>query len=105
MQALERNHCVGSGGGRTLVRVTITASCFVLFFRLRNQQAHSPTARIAMEDIDKSLDLAVRQLSDENYACSLTFYHFWFDIGQTYHRIPPTKFSMLSGTTKGRVRR
>ena len=41
-----------------------------------------------MEDIDKSLGLAVHQLSDENYAHSLAFYRFWLDIGQTYHPIP-----------------
>ena len=41
-----------------------------------------------MEDIDKSLGLAVHQLSDENYAHSLAFYRFWFDIGQAYHPIP-----------------
>ena len=41
-----------------------------------------------MEEIVKSLDLAVQKLSDENYAYSLAFYRLWFDVGQTYHQIP-----------------
>ena len=41
-----------------------------------------------MEDIDKSLGIAVHQLSNENYGRSLAFYRLWFDMGQTYHQIP-----------------
>jgi len=41
-----------------------------------------------MEEIDKALDSTLGQLSDENYARSLDFYRFWFDIGQTYHQVP-----------------
>ena len=41
-----------------------------------------------MEDINKSLGLAIHQLSDANYAHSLAFYRFWLDIGQTYHPFP-----------------
>ena len=44
-----------------------------------------------MEDIDNALRATVSSLSDENYAQSLAFYRFWFDIGQTYHQIPPDK--------------
>ena len=42
-----------------------------------------------MEDIDKALGAAVGYLVDENYAQSLAFYRFWFDIGRTHHQIPP----------------
>ena len=41
-----------------------------------------------MDDIDKALDPVVRQLSDENYAHSLTFFRLWSDIGQTHHQTP-----------------
>ena len=40
-----------------------------------------------MEEIEKALDSVVAKLSDENYAQSLDFYRFWFDVGQTYHQI------------------
>ena len=50
----------------------------------------APTATIdAMEDIDKALGSAIASLSDQNHTQSLAFYRFWFDIGQTYHQIPP----------------
>ena len=42
-----------------------------------------------MEDIDQTLGSVVANLSDENYAQSLTFYRFWLGIGQTYHQVPP----------------
>ena len=42
-----------------------------------------------MDEIEKALGSAVRQLSDQNYAKSLEFYRFRIDIGQIYHRIPP----------------
>ena len=41
-----------------------------------------------MENIERALGFAVRGFSDQNYAQSLKFYRFWFDIGQTYYRIP-----------------
>jgi len=41
-----------------------------------------------MEEIKKALDLVLGQLSDKNYAHSLDFYRFWFNIGQTYHQFP-----------------
>ena len=41
-----------------------------------------------MEEIDKALGSTVGALSDENYAQSLDFYRFWFDIGQTYYQFP-----------------
>ena len=73
---------------RTRVRGVTATLCFLFFFRLRNKHVCSPTATIMMEDIDKSLGVAIRQLSDENYGRSLAFYRFWFDIGQTDHQIP-----------------
>ena len=36
-----------------------------------------------------ALNAVVGKLSDENYAQSLDFYRFWFDVGQTYHRLSP----------------
>jgi len=42
-----------------------------------------------MADVENALGPVVRNLSDKNYAESLVFYCFWFDIGQTYHQIPP----------------
>jgi len=42
-----------------------------------------------MEEIEKSLGSTVRNLSDENYIKSSTFYRFRVDLGQTYHNIPP----------------
>ena len=41
-----------------------------------------------MEDTDKALGFAVRDLSDDNYAQSIAFYRLWFDIGQTHHQTP-----------------
>ena len=51
-------------------------------------RVHSPTATISMACIQRDLDLVVAKLSDQNYAQSLAFYRFWFDIGQAYHQIP-----------------
>jgi len=42
-----------------------------------------------MGDIEKALGSAVRDLSDQNYAQSLAFFRFWFDVGRTYHQTPP----------------
>jgi len=50
-----------------------------------------------MENIEKALGFAVRGFSDQNYAQSLTFYRFWFDIGQKYYRTPQ------DGSTVGSV--
>ena len=53
---------------------------------------HSPTtttATAAMENFGNPLGLLVRNLSDENYAQSVVCYRFWFDIGRTYHQLPP----------------
>ena len=47
------------------------------------------TATIAMENIKKALDSVIPKISKENYEQSFAFYRFWFDIGQTYHQIPP----------------
>jgi hypothetical protein len=47
------------------------------------------TATIAMENIKKALGSVIPKISDENYKQSFAFYRFWFDIGQTYHQIPP----------------
>ena len=41
-----------------------------------------------MAYIEKNLGSVVANLSDQNYAQSLDFYRFWFDIGQAYHQIP-----------------
>jgi len=41
-----------------------------------------------MEAIDETLGSVVGELSDQNYSQSLDFYHFWFEIGQTYYQIP-----------------
>ena len=41
-----------------------------------------------MEEIDNGLGSAIGGLSDENYAQSLDFCRFWFDIAQTYHQVP-----------------
>ena len=57
--------------------------------RLHNRVVISPTATIAMEDVEKALGSAVSGLSDQNYTKTLEFYRFWIDIGQTYHRISP----------------
>jgi len=61
-----------------------------MFVRLRNRPVSClPTATIAaMEEISAALSMTVGRLSDENYAQSLDFFRFWFDIGQTYHQIP-----------------
>jgi hypothetical protein len=42
-----------------------------------------------MDELQGALDSAVSKISDRNYEHSLAFYRFWFDIGQTYHQIPP----------------
>ena len=42
-----------------------------------------------MGDVEKALGFAVRDLSDKNYAQSLTFCRFWLGIGQTYHQTSP----------------
>jgi len=59
--------------------------------RLRNREPSplSPSHHIAMDEIDKALDLVVGGLTDENYEQSLAFYRFWFGVGQMYHRISP----------------
>ena len=41
-----------------------------------------------MANIDNALGSAIRQLSDDNYAHSLTFCRLWFDIGQTHDQSP-----------------
>jgi hypothetical protein len=41
-----------------------------------------------MENIQKSLSLAVGRISDQNYEWTFAFYCLWFDIGQTYHQVP-----------------
>ena len=70
-------------GCRTLtVRHVTIAALYVI------GQVHSPTATISMAQIQIDLDLVVAKLSDQNYAQSLAFYRFWFDIGHTYHQIP-----------------
>jgi len=51
-------------------------------------QTRSPTATIAMEEIDGALNSAIRELSDKNYAQSLGFCRFWFDVAQAYHQVP-----------------
>jgi len=51
-------------------------------------ETHSPTIIIAMENIEQALAFAVRGFSDQNYVQSLTFYRFWFDIGQKYYQTP-----------------
>jgi len=51
-------------------------------------ETHSPTIIIAMESIEQALAFAVRRFSDQNYAQSLIFYRFWFDIGQKYYQTP-----------------
>ena len=40
-----------------------------------------------MSTIGEVLGSVVAELSDENYAKSLAFYHLWFDIGQTYLQV------------------
>ena len=61
-------------------------------FCLRNQRVrYSAIATIAMSDIDNALGLAVRQLSDENYAHTLAFCRLWFDIGQTDDQTPTNR--------------
>ena len=57
--------------------------------RLRNLPVTSLTATTTMDDIKKALDQVVSGLSDQNYTESFEFYRFWFDIGQTYHQVPP----------------
>ena len=42
-----------------------------------------------MEATKKALGLVIRNLSDQNYEQSLPLCHLRFDIGQTYHQIPP----------------
>lgn len=42
-----------------------------------------------MLNVKPILDLLVSSLSKENYKKSLTSYHFWFKLGQTYSQIPP----------------
>jgi len=42
-----------------------------------------------MEEIDRALVSVVGELSDQNYSRSLDFYRVWFEIGQSYHQIPP----------------
>jgi hypothetical protein len=42
-----------------------------------------------MDGLQRALDSVVCELSDQNYEQSLAFYRFWFNIGQTYHQIPP----------------
>jgi hypothetical protein len=42
-----------------------------------------------MENVQWSLGSVIRNISDENYEQSLACCRFWFDIGQTYHQIPP----------------
>ena len=54
----------------------------------RNQWGSLSTVIFTMENIEKALSFAVRGFSDQNYAQSLTFYRFWFDIGQKYYRTP-----------------
>ena len=39
-----------------------------------------------MGDIEDSLDSVVANLTDQNYAESLAFYRFWFDIGRAYNQ-------------------
>jgi len=51
--------------------------------------SHPATTAIAMDEIDKALDLVVEKLTDKNYEQSLAFYRFWFGVGQMYHRISP----------------
>jgi len=41
-----------------------------------------------MEEIDRALRSVVCGLSDRNYAQSLDFYRFWFDVAQAYHQTP-----------------
>ena len=71
---------------------------------LCNHQIHSPSATIAMEELEKALGSAVRGISDQGYAQSLEFYRSWIDIGQTYYTIPPTSSLTLSGRIERRVR-
>jgi len=40
-----------------------------------------------MEEIDAALGLVASGLSDQNYAQSLDFYRFWFEVGQTYYQV------------------
>jgi len=58
---------------------------------LRNKQGSHSVATITMGEVERALGLAVRDLSDQNYAQSLTFCRFWLGIGQTYHQTPPDR--------------
>ena len=55
--------------------------------RLRNQPSSPSSATIAMATVGDVLDSVVANLSDENYAESLAFYHLWLDIGQAHLHI------------------
>ena len=63
--------------------------CFltIVYATIANR-VYSQTATIIMGTIEATLDSVIAKLSDKNYAESFAFYRFWFDIGQTYHRIP-----------------
>ena len=59
------------------------------YFSLRNCQAYSPRATIAMGSIQEALSLLVRDISEENYDQSFTCYRLWSEITQTYSQIHP----------------
>ena len=46
-----------------------------------------------MEEINRALGLAVKELSDQNYTQSLAFYRLWFNIEQAYPQIPSDQIS------------
>ena len=48
-----------------------------------------PTTTITMGDIENPLGFLIRELSDQNYEQSFACYRFWFDVGKTYHQLPP----------------
>ena len=61
----------------------------IWFVYVISQVRSVPTATIAMGDIQAVLCSAVQDLfSDENYEQSFAFYRFWFDIAQTYFKVP-----------------
>ena len=55
-----------------------------------------------MEEIDKALNLVVGELPEQNYAQSLALYRFWFEIGQTYHQIPPDQILTAIWNNRGK---
>ena len=61
----------------------------------------SSRTSIAMEELQRALGPVVGQLSDQNYAHSTTFYHLWFDIGQTYPQTPSDQISDTIWNSRG----